>query len=172
VKGTAQAGLKTSIYTLNGTVPGTVAGVGAAGMGQMKSIGYWHINAADAGWRKKLVAYKAKFGATTNMDFIFPYRTMDMLAAAINAAGSADPTKVGFALEGIKYSGFTGPTWMRGEDHQIMAPIYILSLGKAGQPPVEFDEEGSGYGWKTEAFFEAKDTVPPMKCTMERPPKI
>ena len=151
------------------TVPGTAAGVGSAGLGRMKSIGGWHINAADASWRKRLVGYKAKFGSTTNMDLILPYRTMDVLAAAINTAGTAEPTKVALALEGMKYNGFTGPTWMRAEDHQIMAPLYILSLAKAGQPPVESDEEGSGYGWKTEAFFEAKDTVPPMKCKMERP---
>jgi branched-chain amino acid transport system substrate-binding protein len=94
---------------------------------------------------------------------------MDMLAAPINTAGTADPTKVAVALEGMKHNGFTGPTWMRAEDHQIMAPLYILSLAKAGQPPVEYDEEGSGYGWKTEAYFDAKDTVPPMRCQMERP---
>ena len=171
MKGSAEAGLKAVYYTINGTVPGTVAGVGSAGVGRMRSIGSWHINAADASWRKKLVGYKAKFGSTTNMDYILAYRTMDMLAAAMNTAGTADPTKVAFTLEGMKYNGFTGPTWMRAEDHQIMAPLYILSLAKAGQPPVEYDEEVSGYGWKTEAFFEAKDTVPPMKCQMVRPPR-
>ena len=137
----------------------------------MKSIGGWHINAADPTWRKRLIGYKTRFASTTNMDLILPYRTMDMLAAAMNAAGTVDPVKVAFAMEGMKYTGFTGPAWMRAEDHQMMAPLYIVSLTKAGQPPVEFDEESSGYGWKTEAFFEAKDTVPPMKCQMERPKK-
>ena len=169
IKASGEAGLKANFYTVNGTVPGTAAGVGSAGAGRMKSIGAWHINAADAGWRKRLVGYKARFGSTTNMDLILPYRTIDMLAAAMNTAGTTDATKVGLALEGMKYAGFTGPTWMRAEDHQIMAPLYILSLAKAGQPPVESDEEGSGYGWKTEAFFKAEDTVPPMKCQMERP---
>jgi branched-chain amino acid transport system substrate-binding protein len=171
MKSSAEAGLKAQFYTVNGTVAGTAAGVGPAGAGRMKSVGGWHINAADATWRKRLVGYKIKFGSTTNMDLILPYRTMDMLAAAMNAAGTTDPVKVAFAMEGMKYNGFTGPTWMRAEDHQIMAPLYILSLAKAGQPPVDYDEESSGYGWKTEAFFEAKDTVPPVKCQMERPAK-
>ena len=171
IKGSAEAGLKAQFYTVNGTVPGTAAGVGQAGAGRMKSIGGWHINAADATWRKRLIGYKTKFASTTNMDLILPYRTMDMLAAAMNAAATVDPVKVAFAMEGMKYTGFTGPAWMRAEDHQMMAPLYILSLTKAGQPPVEFDEESSGYGWKTDAFFEAKDTVPPMKCQMERPKK-
>ena len=171
IKGSAEAGLKASFYTLNGTVQGTVVGVGPAGAGRMKSIGSWHINAADANWRKKLIGYKAKFGSITNMDYIQAYRTMDMLAAAINTAGTGEPTKVAFALEGMKYNGFTGPTWMRAEDHQIMAPLYVLSLTKAGLSPVDYDEEASGYGWKTEAFVEAKDTVPPMRCQMDRPPR-
>jgi branched-chain amino acid transport system substrate-binding protein len=171
IKGSAEAGLKAALYTVDGTVPGTAAGIGLGGLGRMKSTGTWHINAADASWRKRLVGSKTKFRSTTNMDLILPYRTMDMLAAAISTAGILDPTKVAFAFEGMKYNGFTGPTWMRAEDHQIMAPLYILTLAKAGQPPVEYDEEGSGYGWKTEAFCEAKDTVPPMKCQMERPQK-
>ena len=172
VKGSAEAGLKASFYTLNGTVQGTVAGMGSAGMGRVKSIGSWHINAADPSWRKRLAGYKDKFGSISNMDYILAYRTMDMLAGAMNTAGTVEPRKVALTLEGMKYNGFTGPTWMRAEDHQIMAPLFILSLAKAGQPPVDFDEEASGYGWKTEAFVEAKDTVPPMKCQMERPAKL
>jgi branched-chain amino acid transport system substrate-binding protein len=72
IKASAEAGLKAGFYTVNGTVPGTAAGVGSAGLARMKSTGTWHINAADASWRKRLVGYKAKFGSTTNMDLILP----------------------------------------------------------------------------------------------------
>jgi branched-chain amino acid transport system substrate-binding protein len=72
IKASAEAGLKAGFYTVNGTVPGTAAGVGSAGSARMKSTGTWHINAADASWRKRLVGYKAKFGSTTNMDLILP----------------------------------------------------------------------------------------------------
>jgi branched-chain amino acid transport system substrate-binding protein len=58
---------------------------------------------------------------------------------------------------------------MRAEDHQMIAPLYILSLVKAGQPGVKYDEEKTGFGWRTDAFIDAKDTVPPVKCKMERP---
>ena len=153
----------------NGTIPGTAAGVGGAGAHRLKSIGAWHINAADAAWRKTLLEYKRKYISTTNMDFLQAYRTIDMLVAAINRSGSTDPIKVAYALEGMKYSGPTGESWMRAEDHQMMAPLFILSLTQAGQPGVEFDEEGSGYGWKTDGLVGAKDTISPMKCQMERP---
>lgn len=43
---------------------------------------------------------------------------------------------------------------MRAEDHQMIGPLFILSLVKAGQPGVTYDEEKTGYGWKTEAFID------------------
>ena len=60
---------------------------------------------------------------------------------------------------------------MRAEDHQLMSPTYITSFVKVGQPGVKFDVEGTGYGWKTLAKIAAKDTMPPVKCEMERPPR-
>jgi branched-chain amino acid transport system substrate-binding protein len=94
---------------------------------------------------------------------------MEMLAGAMNKAGSTDPVKIAHALEGMKFAGPSGDSWMRAEDHQMISPIYILSFAKAGQPGVKYDEEGTGYGWKTEVLIEAKDNIPPMKCQMEQP---
>ena len=94
-----------------------------------------------------------------------------MLANAMHQAGSSDPIKVAYALEGMKYAGPSGESWMRAEDHQMIAPIYVLAFAKAGQPGVKHDAEGTGYGWKTQSLIEAKDVVPQMKCQMERPPK-
>jgi branched-chain amino acid transport system substrate-binding protein len=74
-------------------------------------------------------------------------------------------------MEGMKYVGPSGESWMRADDHQMIAPIYFLSLAKAGQPGVKHDAEGTGYGWKTDVLVAAKDTVPAVKCQMERPPK-
>lgn len=53
----------------------------------------------------------------------------------------------------------------------MIAPIYVLSFAKVGQSGVKHDAEGTGYGWKMEALIQAEDTVPPMKCQMERPPR-
>ena len=44
-------------------------------------------------------------------------------------------------------------------------------FSKIGGPGVKVDEEKTGYGWKTEALIEAKDIIPQMKCSMERPQK-
>jgi branched-chain amino acid transport system substrate-binding protein len=94
-----------------------------------------------------------------------------MIAGAFEKAGSTDPMKVAYALEGMTYAGPSGNSWMRAEDHQMIVPIYIMKFTKAGQPGVKYDEEGTGYGWKTETLIAAKDIIPPIKCQMERPPR-
>ena len=58
---------------------------------------------------------------------------------------------------------------MRSEDHQIIAPIVAMSFVKAGSPGAKHDVEATGYGWKTETVLGPKDTLPPVRCTMERP---
>jgi branched-chain amino acid transport system substrate-binding protein len=92
-----------------------------------------------------------------------------MLARAVDQAHSDDPLKVAYALEGMTFDGPEGRIWMRPEDHQLIAPLYLARLGKAGDPGVKFDVENTGLGWKTVAKVEGKDAVPPIKCTVERP---
>lgn len=169
VKASAEAGLKADYYTILGKLPGTWVTAGAAGAGRMKTIDAWHINAANPAWEKTLADARAKYGASSNMDYLTAYRVVEMLSAVVNRIGTDDPLKVAFALEGLKYAGPSGESWIRAEDHQIIAPMYVLSFLKEGQPGVKHDVDGTGYGWKTEALIEAKDNVPPMNCKMERP---
>lgn len=169
VKASAEAGLKADYYTILGKLPGTWVTAGAAGAGRMKTVDAWHINAATPAWEKVLVDARAKYGASSNMDYLTAYRVVEMLSAAINKAGVDDPLKVAFGLEGLRYAGPSGDSWIRAEDHQIIAPMYVLSFVKEGQPGVKHDVDGTGYGWKTETLIEAKDNVPPMTCRMERP---
>jgi branched-chain amino acid transport system substrate-binding protein len=117
-----------------------------------------------------LLDYKAKYRTVSNAAYLPAFRVVEMLAGALDKAGTTDPVKVAYSLEGLKYAGPSGASWMRAEDHQMIAPLYILNLVKAGQAGVKYDEEKTGYGWKTETFIEAKDIVPPVKCQMERPP--
>ena len=170
VKAGNEAGLKATFYAFLAGYPGTWSGIGSAGADRVKTLDAWHINAADAAWQKTLLGYKAKYNTVSNAAYLPAYRVVEMLAGALNKAGSADPVKVAYALEGLKYAGPSGASWMRAEDHQIIAPLYILNFVKAGQAGVKYDEEKTGYGWKTETFIEAGNIVPPIKCQMERPP--
>ena len=169
VKAGAEAGLQAQYYTILGKLPGTWVTAGAAGAGRMKTVDAWHINAANPAWEKILVDSRARYGASSNMDYLTAYRLVEMLSTVINKIGADDPLKVAFALEGLKYAGPTGESWMRAEDHQIIAPMYVLNFVKEGEPGVKHDVDGTGYGWKTESLMEAKDNIPPMNCKMERP---
>ncbi len=89
-----------------------------------------------------------------------------MSVDGVNARGSAES---GDAREGMKYAGPTGEVWMRAEDHQLIHSLYLAAFSRAGQSGVKYDAQSTGYGWRTEACIEAKDTILPTTCPMERP---
>ncbi len=60
---------------------------------------------------------------------------IDMLADAMTRAGSADPTAVARALEGMKFdNGFHAST-MRADDHQLIQPLYVMEMDQARVRP-------------------------------------
>jgi len=59
---------------------------------------------------------------------------------------------------------------MLPDDHQRMVPLYIAAFTKAGTAGVKYDSEGTGFGWKTEAHIDAKNTILANNaCKMEHP---
>jgi branched-chain amino acid transport system substrate-binding protein len=171
IKASNESGLTATYYTLLAAYFGTPTGIAVSKADRVETLYAWTINAADAIWEKRLLDYKAKYKSISNLDYLPAFRVVEMLANAMNQAGNSDPIKVAYALEGMKYSGPSGESWMRAEDHQMIAPIYVLAFARTGQPGVKHDAEGTGYGWKTQTLVEAKDIVPQMKCQMERPPR-
>ena len=102
------------------------------------------------------------------IDFVWTnfQTTFDMLAAAINKAGSSDPLKVALALEDLQASDIYGHVnTMRKADPQIQMPLYTALFTK----PVPNDSEGTGWGWKTQSMVSAEDLTFPTACKMKRP---
>jgi branched-chain amino acid transport system substrate-binding protein len=166
IKASKESGLGVTYYTLNAHNAGIPTAIGAAGADHIKQVLTWHANVADNKAEKFANDYRKKYKDD------FYYNTakteLEMLARAINDAKSADPLKVARVLEGMKYQSDTGEVWMRPDDHQLMQPIYIATFTKAGKD-VKYDAEGTGFGWKTDTRTEAKDTVIPTNCVMNRP---
>lgn len=169
IKASNEASLKATYYTLLAAFFGTPAAIGASGADRVKSTYSWNINAADEAWEKRVLQYEARYKSVSDMAYLPPFRVLGMLADAMNKAGTTDALKVAYALEGMRYKGPTGDSWMRVEDHQMMVPVYVLTFAKAGQPGVKHDAEGTGYGWKADGLIEAKSNVPPVRCQMQRP---
>ena len=169
VRAGQESGLDVRYYIFNGNVAGTTAGVGGAGVGKVVSLFPWHENADATPYQGFNSEFKAKYKSTENFDYITAHRAIAMLARAMEKARSADPLKVAYALEGMEFDGPEGHVWMRPEDHQLIAPLYLARLTKTGEAGVNFDVENTGLGWKTVAKVEGRDAIPPIKCTVERP---
>jgi branched-chain amino acid transport system substrate-binding protein len=168
LKAAADAGLQVDWYTY-------YAG-GAGGPTAIKQTGLSHrvfqineelANSAPEAAQKFETDFRAKAG----VGLFYPraVNEMRMLAKAITQAKSDDAKSVAAQLEGMAAPGFDGgDVLMRKDDHQLFQDIFIGSFGPL-DPGAKFDEEGTGWGWKTIAVVKGSDTILPTTCKMDRP---
>lgn len=172
VKASRDAGLDATFWTYYAGGLGVPGAIGESGVGRIKQVSEWHNNVTNAEMDSFYDAYKKKY-ADPKDEWLF-YRgkvALEMLAKAINQAKSADPVKVAYALEGMKYNGSLDEVVMRREDHQLIQPLYISTMQKKGSSGVARDVEGSGFGFRTDRLIAASDTALPTSCKMQRPAK-
>lgn len=171
VKAAAASGLNVQFYTIYAGIPSSVAGYGPKdGMSvRIKQINEFHENIAQPKRVARMVAeYKKLEGDTWYSD---RYRIlMEMFAAAINKAGSADPVKVGYALEGITIdSGPLGTAVMRAKDHQIHFPMIVSQITNKAKIPFVYNNKSFGAAWRTTANIPVEAISLPTTCKMKRP---
>ncbi len=170
VKGAVGAGLGAQFYTIYGGLTSSIAGYGAdAGMVTLKQVNEAHQNhpnlpkeVADF-W----VAYLAKTKDTWYSDR--QRWLIQMLAKAIDKAGTDDPVKVGYALEGMTFPGPLGEVQMRAKDHQIQLPLVVSSLTKDYKHSTIYKGRDFKIAFKTDGVASRKDTTLPTTCKMKRP---
>ncbi|NVN88801.1 MAG: branched-chain amino acid ABC transporter substrate-binding protein [Rhodopseudomonas sp.] len=168
LKAAADSGLKVNWYTYYAGGTGGPTAIKQAGLNdQVYGIveGIPNLKGGDGQAFEK--AFRAKYDGQTN---VYPraVNEMRMFAAAAEKAKSLEPVKVAQALEGMDFEVLNGgKATMRKDDHQFFQPMYIAQFGelKAG----EFDEEKTGWGWKTVATIDTAQTMLPTTCKMERP---
>ena len=167
LKAAKDFGLNVNFFTLNANNPGTPAQMGSWGVNKVAVIWNWLGNANTPELEKISVAYKKKY----DEDFIFAahWNTMNMLFQAIKKAKSTDAKTVAFALEGLTYKSPVGEVKMRKTDHQLEAPLYLGIWAKQGSKGVKYDAENTGYGFRTEAVWDAYISSQPTSCQMKRP---
>ncbi len=168
VKAAADAGLQADFYTY-------YAG-GAGGPTVVKQTGLQHrvfqisegiANIEHKESQEVEKAFRPKVG--TGVLYPRAFNEMNALLKAMQEAKSSDPKKFAPKLEQTKMEAFNGgEAFMRADDHQFFQPMYISSIGplEAGMP---FDEENTGWGWKLIGKVDAKDTIVPTTCKMNRP---
>ena len=148
--------------------------IGEAGVDQVRAVAEWHPNAGVAAAERIYLAFRERLRDPRDDYFNMRHVVMiEMLAAAIEAAGSTDAVAVARALEGRAHGGEPYAATMRAADHQLLTPLYVSVMQRAGAGAGEgapkYDLEGSGLGFRTELFVDLRQATRSQSCSMRRP---
>ncbi|MBB2917935.1 branched-chain amino acid ABC transporter substrate-binding protein [Cupriavidus alkaliphilus] len=169
VKAAREGGLRAKFYTFYGNGLGAPAAMGDAGVGRVLAVAEWHPNVGGAASDAFYQEFRARYPEPKD-DYVHLRMQMmvEMLARAITQAGSTDAVKVARALEHMRYVNDFHEATVRTDDHQVLQPLYVSVMERQGGA-VRFDNEGSGYGFRTVRKLKAAQTTLPTTCRMERP---
>ncbi len=167
IKAAKDANLPATFYTYYAGTTGVPTAMGPAGEDRVRMVSNWAPNektftGADM---------REEFGKRNEGDFYVKqtYDVLRLLSEGIRRAKSTDPVKVAFAMEGAKFPSLNGDVEMRASDHQLQQALVITSWQKKDGKTVRFDDEKTGYGWRTESVQPQYIGVQPTSCTMTRP---
>ena len=167
IRSAKEADLKVNFYTYTAYTTGVPTAMGAAGADRVKNVSQWNPNNVGFAGADLIEATRKKF----NEDYwlMSSHSAIAMLSKAIKQAGTADPVKVAFAMEGMTVKSLNGDVEMRKSDHQAQQPVYIATWTKTNGRDVRFDQENTGYGWKTDEKIDTFVATQPTSCQMKRP---
>ncbi len=173
VKALREVGSEARFYTFYGNALGVPAAIGEAGIGSVVAVAEWHPNEGSAASEQLVAAFRKRFPDPKDDYLHLRMQVMvEMLAAAIERAGSADPVAVARALSGAAFEGqaLAGGyvATMRAGDHQLQQPLVVSVMDRAGTPGVRHDVEGSGFGFRTLRRIEASQAAQAHSCRMAR----
>ena len=168
IKAAVDDGLNVRFDTYLAHLIGGPTAIGAAGEHRLTTITEFDPNVPAELHKTDAEAFSNGWRANHETDFSeVPFLTMfQMLARAIDKAGSTDALQVALALEGMKATDLVGfPVEMRKDDHQLLMPYYAASFSR----DVKYDAEKTGLGWKTDFIASTEDLTLPTVCKMKRP---
>ncbi|WP_407062191.1 branched-chain amino acid ABC transporter substrate-binding protein [Caldimonas mangrovi] len=174
VKAAREAGLDAKFYTFYGNALGVPAAIGAAGVGRVLAVAEWHPNTGAPASDAFYTSFRQRFPRSED-DYLHArmQAMVEMLAQAIEAAGSTEAAAVARALEGARFDGRAlggvHEGRMRAADHQFIQPLYVSEMQRVGSEGTRFDNEGSGFGFRTVRHVPAAQTELPHACAMDRP---
>ncbi|MEP3917879.1 branched-chain amino acid ABC transporter substrate-binding protein [Ascidiaceihabitans sp.] len=167
-KSIVENGYDGPIYTYYAAGSGITAAFGETGEGVIRLVSEGQINppVSDAA-ADYYNAFKAKY-PDGNVDQSRITNTIGMLAAAIDAAGTADDVvEIAYELEGMTYDSlWGGQVMMRENDHQAIQNVHIQAHTKEG---ITFAYDGSEYGVKAIKTIEMASADSESSCNMKRP---
>ena len=174
VKALHELGVGARFYTFYGNALGVPGVLGEAGVGSVLAVAEWQPNAGGAASEAFYADFRRRFPQPQD-DYVHARMQVlvEMLAAAIERAGSAEALPVALALEGQRYDGRSlgglHSGTMRAADHQLQQPLLVSAMERAGTAGVPHDVEGSGYGFRVVKRLTAAQVEQPSRCAMTRP---
>jgi branched-chain amino acid transport system substrate-binding protein len=174
VKALRDVGSRARLYTFYGNALGAPAAIGEAGVGRVLAVAEWHPNQGGAASDAFYARFRARFPLPQDDYVHVRLQVMvEMLAAAIARAGSIEARAVALALEGARFDARTlgglHQAEMRMQDHQLLQPLVVSVMERAGAAGVEHEVEGSGYGFRTLRRFSPEALTDAPQCRMKRP---
>jgi branched-chain amino acid transport system substrate-binding protein len=168
IKSAVDEGLPVRFDAYLAQVLGGATAVGTAGENRLSTVTEFHSNVPVELNKPDAEAFIRNWRASHDTDFaaINLVTMFNMLAEAINKAGSTDALNVAQALEGMKATDLVGfPVEMRAQDHQLLMPYYASTFSQN----VKYDSEKTGLGWKTDFIATTEDLTLPTTCKLKRP---
>src|SRR5690606_25898767 len=164
IKAAKEANLQANFYTYYAGTTGVPTAMGAAGEDRVRQVAVWSPN--EKTFTGKDI--REDFAKKYNADFYVAqsYATIKLLSEAIKKTGGAERATAAHAMRGMKVQSINGEVEMRALDHQLQQPLAILSWQKKGGD-VQFDDENTGYGWRTESLQPTYVGVQPSSCKMK-----
>jgi len=173
VKAVREIGANVKFFTFYGNALGAPAAIGDAGVGSVHAVAEWHPNVGGAASDAFYAAFRQRFPEPRD-DYVHVRMQVmvEMLAAAMERAGSAQATAVARELAGMAFDprplGGLHSGVMRAGDHQFQQPLVVSVMERAGGAGVRHDVEGSGFGFRTVRRFEMRDVELAHQCKMPR----
>jgi branched-chain amino acid transport system substrate-binding protein len=169
VTGAMASGLDAQFFTIYGGITSSISGYGAdAAKVRLMQITESHEN---QDLPQDVRAFMDGFKETYNDTWYSErYRwALEMLAMAIEQAGTDDPIPVAKALEGMTFAGPHGEVQMRADDHQIQLPMVVSRLTADAPIPVVYGGQSFGVAFEDVGLVSRDDIALPTACEMERP---
>ncbi|MBC5782181.1 branched-chain amino acid ABC transporter substrate-binding protein [Ramlibacter sp. USB13] len=170
VKAAREAGFDGRFYTFYGNALGAPAAMGEAGIGKVVAVADWLPNVPAKQSEDFYRSFRARYPKPAD-DYVHMRMQLviEALAQAIEKAGTAEAVPLANALENVdvRFAGWVGR--MRAADHQFQQPLVVGLMDRQGTPGVQFDVEGSGYGFRVIRQFPPTKVEMPHSCRMVRP---
>ncbi|MBT2335339.1 branched-chain amino acid ABC transporter substrate-binding protein [Variovorax paradoxus] len=169
VKAAREAGFNGTFYTFYGNALGAPAAIGDAGIGRVIAVADWLPNVRTAQSEAFYRAFRARFPKPAD-DYVHMRMQLlvESLAQAVERAGSVDAVALARALEQADVSLYGQRGRMRAADHQFQQQLVVGVMDKQGRPGVQFDVEGSGYGFRVIKTIAPERAELPTTCKMKR----